>query len=416
MGRKRRISDIVLTACILISGGCISEKDGLDGTEHIDIRIDVSQPEYMTKAIIPDEDIIRSLNIVIFEEGVKEGHLYQPSLNTDKAQMEARLVKGHRYSFYALANCGGKIEADSIEDIHDLVYRQESRDGFPDGLPMAGVLEDVLIEDRNTTIRIPLVRAAAKVSLCIDRSRLSPGVEMYVKRVSIGNYPRYVSMFSPCRVSTSYDRFDLGYDLTASQCSSLNQTGREGRSGTASLYLLENMQGRISEGSRTDENLCSYIEIEIFYKSSDLISYDKNLIYRFFIGEDADDLNVERNCHYRITVTPEDDGLSGSGWRVDKSGIGPSTPFFTVSPGNYIEGRPGDTIEIRCDYYPRSAPFDPGYEELSYDKSRGIYDYSVDEKEKTITLYLKKKGTGIVFPSAGYPVYLSEMIIVVVGS
>ena len=416
MGRKGRISDIVLTVCIFMTGGCISEKEEAFSTGYKDVRICVSQPGYVTKAIIPDEDIIKDLNIVIFEDDVKEGHIYRPSLDTDKAEMETRLVQGHRYSFFAFANCGGRIEADSIEDIQDFVYRQETMEGFPDGLPMTGVLEGVLIEEQNTSISIPLVRAAAKVSLSIDRSRLSSGVEMTVKRVSIGNCPRYANLFGINRISTAYDRFELGYSLTAAQCATLNRTGREGRSGAASLYLLENMQGRISEGAKADGNLCSYIEIEIFYRSEGLVSYDKNLIYRFFIGEDADDLNVERNCHYRITVTPEDDGLSGDGWRIDKSGIGPSTPFFTVSTGNYIEGRPGDIIEIRCDYYPRSAPFNPGYEELSYDKSRGIYDYSVDEKEKTITLYLKKKGTGIVFPSAGPPVNLSEMIIVVVKS
>ena len=145
------------------------------------------------------------------------------------------------------------------------------------------------------------------------------------------------------------------------------------------------------------------------------MSYDSPLLYRVYLRDGLRSLDVERNCHYHITVIPEDDGLSGGGWRVDKSGIGPSTPLFKMHPGNYVEGHVGDTLRIWCECYPKTAPFDPGYEELNYDKSRGIYDYAVDDDGHGVTLYLKKAGTGIVYMSAGAPINQSGMVIVYVN-
>ena len=54
----------------------------------------------------------------------------------------------------------------------------------------------------------------------------------------------------------------------------------------------------------------------------ELASKETPLIYRFYLGENLNSLDVERNCHYQITICPEDDGLKGDGWRVDKGGIG----------------------------------------------------------------------------------------------
>ena len=81
-------------------------------------------------------------------------------------------------------------------------------------------------------------------------------------------------------------------------------------------------------------------------------------------------------------------------------------------PGDYVEGHVGDTVRVWCDCYPRTAPFDPGLDELYYDKSRGIYDFKVDEDNHGVTLYLKKPGTGIIYMSAGEPINRSGMVII----
>lgn len=81
-------------------------------------------------------------------------------------------------------------------------------------------------------------------------------------------------------------------------------------------------------------------------------------------------------------------------------------------PGDLVEGHVGDTVRVWCECYPRTAPFDPGYEELAYDKSRGIYDYKVDDDGHGVTLYLKKPGAGIVYMSAGEPINRSGMVLI----
>ena len=164
-----------------------------------------------------------------------------------------------------------------------------------------------------------------------------------------------------------------------------------------------------------DIKTASYVEMSIDYSSSELISYDSPLIYRFHLGENAVNLDIERNSHYHITILPENDGLSGDGWRVDKSGIGPSTPTFAMYPGEYVEGHVGDTIRVWCECYPKTSPFDPGREELEYDRQRGIYGYTIDEDNHGVTLYLRKPGTGIVYMSAGAPINRSGMVLICVN-
>ena len=67
---------------------------------------------------------------------------------------------------------------------------------------------------------------------------------------------------------------------------------------------------------------------------------------------------------------------------------------------------------IWCEYYPPNAVFDPGYEELELDRQRGIYDYEVDNDERSVTLTLKAKGSGIVYMSVGEPVNMTEMAVI----
>lgn len=85
-----------------------------------------------------------------------------------------------------------------------------------------------------------------------------------------------------------------------------------------------------------------------------------------------------------------------------------------ISPGNYIQGKIGDRIHVRCEYKPSFAPFDIGIEELEYDKRRGIYDYSIDDDGKGVILTLKGSGSGLLYMEAGEPVNDSAIIVVVV--
>lgn len=377
-------------------------------------KVVVNCPGYGTKAIIPDEEVINDINLLVFENGEIEEIIWADDLNRHASvEFDTRLVKGRKYTIAALANMRRKMNVSSLEDWDELFYEHPDEKGFRNGLPMSAVIDNISIED-GKSITLDLIRMAAKVNLRIDRSHLSQDVDIAIRSVRIGNYPRHVSVNSPSKVQSYHDVFEKGFELTEEQCMPLNKTGYGGRSDEVSVYMLENLQGDFPDDVREAEERATYIELEANYRSSELISYDSPLIYRFYLGEGPDNLDVERNCLYSITVTPENDGLTGSGWRVDKSGIGPVVPFFRIMPGDFIEGHVGDTVRVWCECYPRTSPFDPGYEELKFDKGRGIYDYKVDDDIHGVTLYLKKPGTGIVYMTAGPPIDRSGMAIIYV--
>lgn len=427
MGRKGRAG-----CCILASAGilwCIAsctEIDRVTDGSYESVIITLSGPTFDTRAAIPDDEAINDLNLIIIEGESTEEIIWKENLKkSPEHKFDVRLVKGRTYTVAAIANLGRRLDIRSYEELKELTVELQESDGYRNGIPMSAVCEDIRIGN-STSISMELVRMAAKISLKIDRSRLSKEVQMEVKGVRIGNYPRFVNIMAPSMATCLSDVFQTGFELTPQQCSPLNDTGQHGLSSEVSVYMPENMQGSFPYMIEEDEekildeddplaDRASFIEIEMEYKSSDMISYDSPLIYRFYLGDGVRSLDIERNCHYRFTVVPEDDGLSGNGWRVDKSGIGPSTPVFIMHPGNYVEGHAGDSLHIWCECYPRTSPFDIGKEELDFDRSRGIYDYRIDEDGHGVTLYLKKPGTGIIYMSAGAPINRSGMVLVCVN-
>jgi hypothetical protein len=186
---------------------------------------------------------------------------------------------------------------------------------------------------------------------------------------------------------------------------------------SAIIYMLENIQGQFSDTPISEDSekafddydprreTCSYIELDIDYLSSDKASKDGYLKYRFYLGEDRNDLSIERNCHYQITVTPEDDGLKEDSWRVDKSCITSILPpTFSYYPESYIRGDIGDVIHLGCNFTPEDAPFDVGLEYMQNDKKEGIYDYVIDEDGHGAVITLTGPGSGLIYMSVGPPV------------
>lgn len=513
MGRKGqllgRILTIISAAAYLSLQGCMENIPEQEAVK--EIKISFLRNGFMTKSEIPDEEQLNDINLLVFCDGSAEDQIWTTTYpDSHDHFITLNLLKGKRYSFFAFANFGRRITAGREEDIGGISVEMESADSYRNGIPMTAVAESVLIEE-DGQITLELKRMMAKISLSIDRSRLSEDVSIMINSVRIGNCPRYATVAGGSKISGSFDCLPSGYMLEKTQCSPLNVTGQGGISGEVSLYMLENMQGDFPWQISADEekvfedddpmaSVCSYLEICADYRSDSHFSRN-DLIYRFYLGDGLDNLDVERNCHYHIVVTPEDDGLSGSGWRVDKTGIGSyvqkielseesiemtykgesilleayvlpadahdkslrwrssdssvasvtsdgkvtasgegdcvitcsaadgsgktaacdvhveyAPPFFFMYPGEYIEGEIGDRIHIWCEFFPPNAPFDPGLEELNYDKGRGIYDYEIDEDGHGVTLTLKNPGTGIVYMTAGAPVNESGMTIVVVNS
>ena len=507
MAGKGRIWSKFLISIILTTSGCSRIQVCNMADRFCNMALVITAESIRSRAYKPDEEKISDINIMIFDEyGDLEASEWIH--NQTYHGTEFKLMKGRRYTLCACANLGYRISVPRMDELKDVIYYLTYPDEYKEGIPMS-VVEDIYVPEQDEAeVEVKMERLMSKISIRMDRSRLDEDIEIFVTGIRIGNCPKTVRVFSESKAGSEDDCFINGFNIRDDEIDRLNigETGHISKEVT--LYMLENMQGRFSEEDiHSDKEkvlpthdpryrTCSYIEISMQYVSQKMYS-KRDLIYRFYLGEGRNDLDVERNCHYRIIVCPEGDGLGDDSWRVDKTGLSEyidsillsaehlelnysghkailtaqinpdeasdktllwssSNPnvasvtqsgevtahsegectisclspdngkaearcnvrvdFLPISfgffPGNYIEGKIGDKIRIWCEYYPPNAVFDPGYEELELDRQRGIYDYEVDNDERSVTLTLKAKGSGIVYMSVGEPVNMTEMAVI----
>ena len=409
MGRERGIlRSLLITA--LIAVGCA--RIGTPEEKEVMCRISVEDIGYAVKAMDPDENMISDVSIMIFDErGEAEECLWLPNGETST---EIPLVLGKTYSFRACANFGYRTFADHISELDETVFYMAYPDEYSKGMPMYACADGIRIGD-DASVSLKMKRLMAKISLRMDRRKLSDGVEMNIVGVRIGNCPKSVKVFGTNAVSNHDQCFGIGFSRNDAQTAVLNTLTKDDLSGTVSLYMLENMQGDMPESLASDSekvfdeqdhrrDVCSYIEMDIEYLSYEKYS-ESPLVYRFYLGDSRTNLDVERNCHYRITVCPEDDGLNGDGWRVDKSGLTDLGPtYFKSYPTPYIRGKIGDKVHIGCILSPPNTPFDVGESYMKDDKETGIYDYEIDPDGHGAVLTLTGPGRGWIYMEAGEPI------------
>lgn len=408
MGRQGRIFCIVLSA--LLATGCAWTD--MPEEKKVLCRIAVNDGDYASKAMDPDEERISDVSIMIFDErGDAEECLW---LQNGQTTAEVSLVVGKRYSFRACANFGYRTYADHIDELDETIYYMAYPDEYSQGMPMYAEIDNIRIGE-DASVELKLQRLMAKISLRMDRRRLSEGVEMNVLGVRIGNCPKSVKVFGKNTVSSHDQCFGMGFSRDDVQTAVLNTIRQDDISGTVTLYMLENMQGDIEGSIDSDaekvfgeqdhrRDICSYIEMDIEYLSHEKFS-ERPLVYRFYLGDSRTNLDVERNCHYMITVCPEDDGLKGDGWRVDKSGISDLGPtYIKPYPSQYVRGKIGDKVHIGCKVSPQNTPFDVGENYMKDDNKTGIYDYEIDPDGHGAVLTLTGPGRGWIYMEAGAPV------------
>lgn len=428
MDRQRRIwCKLLITA---IAAGCTEiQTDRIcEETEKI-VEIHFSGGDYMSKSTDPDEDKITDISLMIFDHN---GHiedyrtLSSGYLETTGRKCPVKLVHGMEYTLCACVNFGYPVYRSHINELDDIVYHLEYPDEYREGIPMYACKTLTISEE--STITLELIRLMAKITLRMDRRKLSDNVEMNVRSVKIGNCPKRMKVFGENKVTSSDECFSSGFSKEDYQTATLNELRNDGLSGEVSLYMFENMQGQFSkEGPDNDSGkvfpeddprryTCSYIELGLEYMSDSAYSMDGNLIYRFYLGEDRNNLDIERNCHYHINICPEDDGLKESSWRVDKSSIYTKEPItFNAYPDAYLRGNIGDVLHLWCEFTPAYAPFDVGVSYMEEDKARGIYDYKIDEDGHGATLTLTGPGRGLVYMEAGPPVNDAALYIIEVN-
>ena len=424
MGRERRLRDHILrmlaVSAVIGTAACSMHETEEDS---VTCTICLTGGSMATRSADPDESLITDISLMVFDEhGDAEECVWLPR-GQDRHRM--RLVKGKRYTICACANFGYQVYADNISELDEITFHLAYPDEYREGIPMYARTETTVTADGE--IRVMLERLMSKISIRMDRSRLSEGVKMDVRSALIGNCPRAAKVFSDNKVADEDGCFPFGFYRNELQTALLNYDTGDGLSREVSLYMLENMQGRMPSHIEDDSDkildsdglpgrTSSYIELELDYTSDLYVSGSGSLIYRFYLGEDRNSLDVRRNTHYHITVTPEDDGLSEDSWRVDRSAltyIGPTG--ITQYPSSYIEGEIGDRIHIWCDVVPEEAPFDVGLKYMEDDHRTGIYDYEIDPDGHGATLTLTGPGAGLIYMEAGPPVNDAALFYIIVN-
>lgn len=424
MERERGIWRTILTGVGMLVGllcSCVKET----GEERCQVTVTIKDYTLTSKANMPDEDKISNVNLLVFDS---YGQIVENIYRKDRHPIDISLIIGETYSFAATANFGYKVTVTSLDDLKSLAFHLAYPDEYQEGMPMTSEIVSVEVGGPSD-IRLPLVNMMAKISIRMDRNRLSDGVDMHVSGLRIGNCPKKALAFGRSAAESRDDCFNVGFCLDATGCAGFGRMERPGISEEVSVYMFENMQGRFSdEDIREDEqkiipeddprfSTCSYIEMDIDYTSTLWQSEQTPLTYRFYLGEDRNYMDIERNCHYHITVTPEDDGLHGDGWRVDKTGLQYKGPTrFEPYPSDYIVGNIGDRIHIGCRVTPSQTPFDVGLEYLEDDKKTGIYDYAVDPDGHGVTLTLTGPGSGLIYMEAGPPVNEGALFLIEVNT
>lgn len=404
MERKGRIRRELLIFFAAISYSCSPSGQG----EEVRCVVHFEGSGYATKALDPDEQKITDISLMVFDEaGDAEECIWIPKAG---GTAELTLVKGKSYDFRACANFGYQVYADHISELEEVTFHMTYPDEYREGMPMYASADDVII-GADGTVHLAFDRLMAKITVRMDRSRLSDGVEMYVRSARICNCPKVTNVFVPNKVTGSDKCHNVGFSRNDHETSVLNISGPDGKSGDVAFYMLENMQGN----AEANASACSYIEMELDYLSDTKYSTDP-LKYRFYLGDCKGCHDIERNTHYRILVCPEDDGLSDDGWRVDKEGLRDNVPVtFASYPSSYIRGDIGDKIHIWCEFTPEDTPFDVGEEYMKDDKANGIYDYEIDPDGHGATLTLTGPGRGLIYMSAGKPVDESALYVIEVN-
>ena len=415
MERKRWIRRIVLIILSAVSNSLIGCSDNIENSSERFISIRFSTGNLACRSLNPEEDKISDVSLWVFDEyGRLEESIWLEQSHGQTCNLS--LLTGKKYRFIATANFGYKINITDITTLEDIRFHLAYPDEYRNGIPMTADTGYITLP-KDGIVTLKFIRLMSKISIRMDRSCLSDDVKMNVCGIRIGNCPKSASVFVESRARNADDCFPLGFSKSGEECNLLNIMEGKGVSYPISLYMLENIQGKFSETSISDDSekvfdtydprreTCSFIELDLDYMSSDMASKDGYLKYRFYLGENLNDLNIERNCHYQITITPKEDGLKEDSWRVDKSCITSTLPpTFSYYPESYIRGDIGDVIHLGCHFTPADAPFDVGREYMENDKKEGIYDYVIDADGHGATITLTGPGSGLIYMSVGPPV------------
>lgn len=320
---------------LLLSGGCTKTDLRETGVQSETIVRVIPEAGFGLKAAFGEEveNIISDLNLYIFDRNgvlIAKEYVEGSSLKEHPDGYEFstdKLYERNSYTFLAFANMEENFPEMNLADLKKKRFYMAYPDEISRGMPMSCILDRYKVRS-GEPVNLKLENMMAKVTIKVDRKNLDGACAFNVRSVHIGASPRFTPVMGTGRVESASDCFSGGYALDELQADRLNRNDYGTVSQEVHLYVLENRQGTLLPGNsdpRTKilgeespyRNLCSYIEIRADYTNRLEPSQDGVLKYRFYLGENAANFDVCRGCHYRITVLPSGNGMSGNSWRTE---------------------------------------------------------------------------------------------------
>lgn len=314
----------LFTIILIILNSCITQHDAgciPPGTATIHLHIYGEQMKTKSGGI-DTEDGLSDLNLFVFDsDGSLIYSTYMSEITTD---ISLDVMYGTVYSIYAIANCGdmtGLDECTSITGLESLYQEYANYSALfneNNCFHLSGKVE-VLVDQENQDIMLPLKRLVSKLTLKIDKSKLDSDVSMSIHTVRIYNSNTKVHYFQDSKAES--DNTYYYFRLLRYTTSDIFTTGEV-------FYLPENLQGDLLTTSPSEiyhrppdgySNICTYVEVQVIYQSSTI--YNGGLCYKFFLhdGINTNNFDVGRNNHYICTIIPVGNGISEESWRVDRS-------------------------------------------------------------------------------------------------
>ena len=308
---------------VLFLWGCVSYVPELEGMEEcadikeVTVRFDLRGQSITKSMISPDEDSINDLNLYAFCDGKLICNQY---FERD-SKLELKLLFGHRYNLYALANMG-RVVAPVEEDefIRTCCYRVADQCGIGQFLPMSWKHEGFVVDSWADRIAVHLDRLVAKVVFSVDKTALK-GLEVNSVRLCQSATVVWPFKFSTGSCVSNLDDVLDGDYASAEDLDVLNEGGK------VAFYVLENCHGDLLAGNTdpwakvpgniTDKSsLCTYLEVDCTFR--DGYFYSGDITYRMYLGTDGlSNFDVRRNSLINVQLYLTDDVFREVSWRLD---------------------------------------------------------------------------------------------------
>ena len=366
---------LAIMATLLVQTAC-SNKETIEipeekygAKENVELKIEFQLEGINSKATSDYNDqLIENVNIFITDE---IGNLVYKGYHRSIVELKIEAHQQMKYTIYAVANAGKKIEADCAEDIENLeinipdISYLKSQEG---AVLMSGKTAPQKLDKKNTTT-VYLTRCVSKISIKADYTQLKEDVEIQIKSIKLRNAPNSIKLFKTNKILKSSNSIngDAVYNIKTSQL----QKG-------IIFYQFENMQGTLQPENTTQqqkqwpegslqEKICSYIELSATYSSPRKYG---DILYRFYLGGDMlGNYDIKRNTQQNITINFINEGaVEENTWRVDNGEIIDLITEIRLSPDTLVFTELETVLPITPEIYPSTA------------QNKNLEWYSSDEK------------------------------------